>query len=94
LLHIVIDEGMIRFDRIEDGLPATHCSVTPFSIPYPQQGSRVCCIVLTDILGTSMKTPDWLFLVFLSLSLVSWSGIELHSSSNTLIFIYFLACRI
>jgi len=74
LLHIVIDEGMIRFDRIEDGLPATHCRVTPFSIPYPQQGSRVCCIVLTDILGTSVKTPDWLLLVFHSLMVWNWTA--------------------
>lgn len=55
-------------------LPATHCSVTPFSIPFPQQGSRVYCIVLTDILGTSMKTPDWLFLVFLSLTVWNWTA--------------------
>ncbi|KAL3603314.1 hypothetical protein D5086_004173 [Populus alba] len=44
LLHIVTDEGMIRFDRIEDGLPATHCSVTHLSLfltPSKEAGSVV-----------------------------------------------------
>jgi hypothetical protein len=47
LLHIVIDKGMIRFDRIEDGLPATHCSQSllchlfPFFGPLKEAGSLV-----------------------------------------------------
>jgi hypothetical protein len=47
LLHIVIEKGMIRFDRIEDGLPATHCSQSllchlfPFFGPLKEAGSLV-----------------------------------------------------
>lgn len=48
LLHIVIDEGMIRFDRIEDGVCLPLTAVSRLSLFLtPLRGSRKWCIVLT-----------------------------------------------